>query len=193
MFAVLGGGWFAGAIGARLLGALARGTSVGAVPCAAAVAVLWAVAALHGGPPTWLPVVFALAWFGVLLGLVDLTQRRLPDALTLSAFPVLATAIALHDPSDLPRAASGAVVFGAAHLLVAVLVPSAMGGGDVKLAFTLGAVLGAVSWYALLVGAVLACAVTLVLGLVARRSLDRGIPHGPGLLVATWVVAVFAL
>jgi leader peptidase (prepilin peptidase)/N-methyltransferase len=63
-----------------------------------------------------------------------------------------------------------------------------MGGGDVKLAGSLGAVLGAVGWPAMAVAAVLAAAGTALLA-VARRT--NHAPHGPSLLAATWLIAAF--
>jgi hypothetical protein len=49
-------------------------------------------------------------------------------------------------------------------------------------------VLGAVSWSALLLGPVIAAAVTAGLALAGR---DRSPPHGPGLLAAALLAAVF--
>ncbi|MET1073358.1 MAG: prepilin peptidase, partial [Umezawaea sp.] len=114
----------------------------------------------------------------------------LPDALTLPAYPA---AVALLVPAGgqvVLRAAVGGLLLGAAHLAVRLLAPSALGGGDVKLAAPLGAVLGAVSYAAVPLGALLASAFTL---LVALTRPNGGIPHGPGLLASTWVIAVFTL
>jgi leader peptidase (prepilin peptidase)/N-methyltransferase len=83
---------------------------------------------------------------------------------------------------------AGAGVFLAAHVLVRLVSPSAMGAGDVKLAGSLGAVLGAVGWPALVVGAALAAGIT---GLLAAGSRAATVPHGPGLLASTWLVAAF--
>ena len=180
-------GFLAGAVGAGLLRRLPRGADVCWLWCAVPTAVLWFVAwAL--APPPWLPVPLVLAWFGVLLTVTDLRHRRLPDALTLPAYPVVGVTLWLCD-ADPWRAVAGCVVFGGFHLLVRLVSPSAMGGGDVKLAGPLGAVLASVSWPALPLAAGLASAVTLVLGLWWRGD---GLPHGPGLLAATWLVAVSA-
>ncbi|MFD2400193.1 hypothetical protein ACFSVJ_30210 [Prauserella oleivorans] len=64
-----------------------------------------------------------------------------------------------------------------------------------KLAGSLGGVLGATGWPAVVVAACTAAVVTAVLALAAallrvRRWRD-GVPHGPGLLLATCLVVVF--
>jgi leader peptidase (prepilin peptidase)/N-methyltransferase len=70
--------------------------------------------------------------------------------------------------------------------------------GDVKPAGSVGAVLGSVGWAALVVGAGLAAVVTTALAIVSAASArlrrerftrwQSGVPHGPGLLIATWLV-----
>ncbi|MFD1150979.1 prepilin peptidase [Saccharothrix hoggarensis] len=180
-------GLVAGALGAHLLRRLPRGANVSPLWCAVPTAVLW-LAAWALAPPHWLPVPLLLAWLGVLLVVTDLRHGRLPDALTLPAYPAVAVTLWLCG-ADLWRAVAGCLVFGGFHLVVRLLSPAAMGGGDVKLAGSLGAVLGAVSWAALPAGAVLASVITLALGL---RWPGATVPHGPGLLAATWLVAVSA-
>ncbi|HEX7303634.1 prepilin peptidase [Lentzea sp.] len=135
---------------------------------------LWTVAAVLDAPPSS----YLLAWFGVVLALVDLRHHRLPDALTLP----LAAALLLLESHRLGAAALGAVVFGGAHLAVRRVNPRLMGGGDVKLAFGLGAPL---ALSALLPAAILSSAVTLAVAALRRT---RHVPHGPGLLAATWAL-----
>ncbi|MCP2166667.1 Type IV leader peptidase family protein [Goodfellowiella coeruleoviolacea] len=195
----------AGHVGARLLARLRRGTRVPPPWCQLAVGLLWALVAARwaGGGLSgwWLPVPLALAWFGVLLSAVDLIHQRLPNALTLPAYPVFAAllAVAAGWAGGWPvavRALLGCLVFGGLHLLVHLVAPAALGAGDVKLSGSLGAVLAALSWSALPVAAVVAAGLTLVLGGLARFTPVRwgraGIPHGPGLLAATWLVATFS-
>lgn len=135
---------------------------------------LWTVADALDAPPSS----YLLAWFGIVLAMVDLRHHRLPDALTLP----LAAALLLLESHRLGAAALAAVIFGGAHLAVRRLKPALMGGGDVKLAFGLGAPLGLPL---LLPAAMLSSAVTLALAAI-RRS--RRVPHGPGLLAATWAL-----
>jgi leader peptidase (prepilin peptidase)/N-methyltransferase len=142
-------------------------------------------------PWWWVPVPLLLGWFAVPLVAADVRHHRLPDVLTLSAYPALGLALAVAgtvDPGLALRSLAGVVVFGGAHALVRVLAPAALGGGDVKLAGSLGAVLGALGWPSLAVAAVLAgcCTALLAIGLRAGAA-----PHGPGLLAATWLVAAF--
>lgn len=129
----------------------------------------------------WVPLL--LGWLAVPLAAADLTSRRLPDALTLATYPVLVLAVL---PGAGWRALAGVAVFGGAHLVVRALAPRAMGGGDVKLAGGLGAVLGALGWADLALAAALAAIGTLLLAVVTR---SRTAPHGPGLLAATWLLA----
>ncbi|ANZ42199.1 hypothetical protein BBK82_45980 [Lentzea guizhouensis] len=141
---------------------------------ALALSSLWTVAQVLDAPPTS----YALAAFGVLLTAIDLRHHRLPDALTL---PLAVTLLAL-EFHRLGAAVLGAVVFGGAHLAIRRWRPAVMGGGDVKLAFGLGAVLPVPS---LLPAAILSSAVTLAIAALRRA---RQAPHGPGLLAATWAL-----
>ena len=147
----------------------------------------------HALPLCWTPVPLVVCWLGVPLVAVDLARRRLPDAITLPAYPLVASAlgIAAAGPPGgglLLRAFVGALAFGGAHGLVRWMAPAGMGAGDVKLAGSLGAVLGALGWAALAAGALGAATVTL---LVAAATRSRVVAHGPGLLTATWLLATF--
>ena len=167
-------------------------------PVVVATALLWSLVVwrwLSGGWPSWwLPVPLVVTALTVPLVAADLRHRRLPNALTLPAYPALGLAIAagaFMGPGGalLLRALAAAATFGGLHLLVHALSRRSLGAGDVKLAGALGGVLGAVSWAALVVGAVLAAVVTVVLAAVRRWT--GGVPHGPGLLAAASLVAVF--
>jgi leader peptidase (prepilin peptidase)/N-methyltransferase len=136
----------------------------------------------------------------VLLTVTDLRHRRLPDALTLPAYPLVGAAIIASAGfgGGWPLAAGaalGAVTFFAIHAAVHVLRPQSLGAGDVKLAGPLGAVLGAVGWPALILAAWFAAICTLVLRLIVPRHIAvtwwNGIPHAPGLLTATTIVALY--
>lgn len=197
-------GALAGLVARVLVGRLRRGARVPPPWCELAVGGLWAccggwwAAGVLAG--RWLPLLLALGWLGVAAGAVDLARRRLPDALTLPALPVALVLTAPLGPSAAGRAVLGAAVLFGAHLAVRLLAPGALGAGDVKLAGVLGAVLGAVSWPALVLGVGLAAALSTaaavagwLVGRLAGRPRSGGVvPHGPGMLAAGWLVVVAA-
>lgn len=203
-------GAVAGAAARWLLGRLRRGVRVPAPWCELGVAVAWgATGALAGGgagpvAPHLLPVLLGLGWLAVAASAVDVVHRRLPDALTLPALPV---ALLLLAPVGWPAVRRGLVAAGVAvvaYAVVHVAAPAALGAGDVKLAAPLGAVLGAASWEAVALGAVLAALLSVAAavivagrggGATALRSAalrSTALPHGPAMLVAAWLVATAA-
>lgn len=157
------------------------------------------------GLPTAIP---AYLWFvavGIALALIDLDVRRLPDAITLPAYPVLAvllTAAALlaGEPESLLRAAVGAGVSFLFYYLLAILKPGAMGFGDVKTAGLVGGMLAFVSYPVLLVGTAAAFFLGAAVGLTAiaaqRTSRVTTVPFGPfmvtGALLAVFIGAPLA-
>lgn len=132
-----------------------------------------------------------LGSLGVALGAIDLAVHRLPDRLTLPAYPVLvlllgAAAVVGHDYAALGRALLAAVALTASYLVLALLRPGQLGGGDIKLAGLTGLALGWLGWPAVIAGAVLGFALTAVVSLAllaARRiSLRDSIAFGPFML-----------
>lgn len=187
-----GFGMLAGALARWLLGRLRRGAAVARPWCELLTGLLWAAsgtwwsAGRLGGQ--WLPLLLGLGWLAVAAGAVDLLRHRLPDALTLPALPV---ALMLTTPlggAAVGRAASGAAVLAGGYLLIRLVAPAALGAGDVKLAAPVGAALAAVSWPALLLGALVASVLTLLMSVALWACSDRGVPHGPALLAAGWLV-----
>jgi leader peptidase (prepilin peptidase)/N-methyltransferase len=183
--------------GARLLlGQLRRGARIAPPWCEIAAGVLWAAVAAAWAvgviPAAWVPALLGLGWFGVAAGGVDLAHRRLPDALTLPALPVALLLLLPLGPTAVMHGLAGAALAVGAHGAVHLVVPRAMGAGDVKLAAPLGAVLAAAGWPALVLAALLAAVLTAVLGVagLATRRLGRraALPHGPSMLAATWLV-----
>ncbi|MCV7040677.1 prepilin peptidase [Mycolicibacterium moriokaense] len=122
-----------------------------------------------------------LAWF-VGLSWYDVRERRLPNWLTVpGAATILAGAVvAGHGTS----AAAGAASLFAIYLALHLTAPTAMGGGDVKLAIGIGALTGAFGvdvWSLAALGApLLTAAVAVVAGV---GSTARTVPHGPSMCV----------
>ncbi|MDI5981483.1 prepilin peptidase [Amycolatopsis magusensis] len=192
-------GWFAGLAGRWALRRTMPPVQLPDWRAVAVLALLWPVVGWLSASSWWLPVPLAVVTVAVPLSVVDLGERRLPDALTLPAYPLFGAALvwaSIEDGPDLLwRALLGALVFGGLHVAIHRVIPHALGAGDVKLTGSLGLVLGAVGWTAMLLAVTVAALVTATLGLLARirgsPTWDDGIPHGPGLLAATSLVAVF--
>jgi leader peptidase (prepilin peptidase) / N-methyltransferase len=165
----------------------------------ATAAVLVLLLGRFGGQPDVAAFAF-LGALGVALSAIDIAVQRLPDRLTLPAFPVLIALLAgsaaiQHDAGALARALLGGAALAAAYLLLALLRPGQLGGGDIKLAGLAGLVLGWLGWPTLLAGAALGFLLSAVASLAllaARRiTLRSQICFGPFLLGGT-LIAILA-
>lgn len=141
-----------------------------------------------------LPAVLYLVGAGIALSLIDVDVHRLPNAIVLPGYPVLAalllgaTAVS-GDWAALLRAGVGAAILLGFYLIITLIHPAGMGWGDVKLSGLLGAVLGYVGWTALLVGAVagfasgaVVAAAAMAIGRAGRRT---ALPFGPFMFLGT--------
>ncbi len=142
----------------------------------------------------------ALVW-GLVLAFIDLDVRRLPDWLTLPAYPVAAAALAgcsaaTGDWSALARAAACAGIAVLGFLLAALFSPGAegLGLGDVKLSGTLAGLLGWISWwnalYGMLTGFVLGGLVAAILLIGRRAGRQATLSFGPAMLLGGYLWAV---
>jgi leader peptidase (prepilin peptidase)/N-methyltransferase len=128
-----------------------------------------------------------IAWMAA-LSLVDIRERRLPNALTLPGAAVI-LAVAAVCGRGLP-AVLGAAALAGAYLVVHLVAPAAMGAGDVKLAVGLGALTGALSvdiWALAALGAPL---LTAAWGLLTGM---RTVPHGPSMCLSTTAALLLAI
>ena len=121
-----------------------------------------------------------LASVSIVLTLIDVRSHRLPNAIVLPSYAVLAMLF------------TGACLFGAPwQNLLRAIRSGGMGGGDVKLAGVLGAALGWIGWGSLVVGAFAAFLIGGLVGLalIATRRASRttSIPFGPFMLVGAWI------
>ncbi|MGH4026014.1 MAG: prepilin peptidase [Pseudonocardiaceae bacterium] len=195
--AVAGVGLVAGAGGATLLRRIPRGVPVPAPVCVVGVAVAWGGvgARIDRLPVWWWPVPLVLGWAAVLLAAADVAVRRLPDALTVPAYPVAAGLLGIaalgSGDGELPvRGLIGALLWAGGYAAVRLVSPGALGGGDVKLAGSLGALTAAGSWSALLLAVLLATVLTALIAGPARLFGRRDVPHGPGMVAAAWLVVL---
>lgn len=149
--------------------------------------------------PEFWPVLVAylyLASICIALTMIDLDTHRLPNAIVLPSYPVLAVLFALACVLGAPweallRATIGGLALFAFYFLLRVVKPEGMGGGDVKLAGVFGATLGWIGWGALVVGAFAAFLIGGIVGLalMATRRATRksAIPFGPYMVAGAWV------
>jgi leader peptidase (prepilin peptidase) / N-methyltransferase len=165
--------------------------------CAAAVALLaWRFADT--------PEVAAFCLFGALgvaLAAIDLKVQRLPDKLTLPAYPAIlallgAAALIGHHGWPLARAGLGCLALGGTYLLLGLIRPGGIGGGDIKLAGLVGLALGWLGWQVLLGGAalgfVLAALAALALLAARRITLRSHISFGPFMIGGAMLVLLAA-
>lgn len=138
-------------------------------------------------PRLW-PAYLYVAAIGVALALIDLDVHRLPDAIVVPSYGVLAALLLIGwDPHALLRALGGAAALFAFYYLIAVIAKGAMGFGDVKLAGVLGGAMAYISWGTLLTGAFLAfiagSLVGVILMAIGKAGRKTAIPFGPFMII----------
>jgi leader peptidase (prepilin peptidase) / N-methyltransferase len=153
-------------------------------------AVLALLLGRFGGQPDVVAFGF-LGALGVALSAIDIAVQRLPDPLVLPAYPAVFSLLAVaaligHDAGALERALLGSAALTICYLLLALLRPGQLGGGDIKLAGLAGLTLGWLGWPTLLTGAALGFLLSAVASLAllaARRiTLRSQVCFGPFLL-----------
>jgi len=164
--------------------------------------VTWWFVALWGaatGTPAWWAALAGYLWFAaatLALAIIDLEHQRLPDAVVLPALVVVAALLSASaalngDWARLASTLGGSVALFVFYLVVALVYPRGIGGGDVKLAPVIGAALGFCGWPALVVGAfagfLLGAVVGLALVAMRRATRKSGIPFGPFMLLGAWL------
>jgi leader peptidase (prepilin peptidase)/N-methyltransferase len=155
------------------------------------VLVTWRLHSLDRLPglPAWL----YFTSIAIALAAIDLDCHRLPNAIVLPSYPVLALLLAgpalwQQDYPALLRTAIGAAALFGGYFALALAYPKGMGFGDVKLAGLIGGMLGWLSYSALLVGAFAAFVLGGVAGIAviaSRRGTGKTpLPFGPFMLAA---------
>jgi leader peptidase (prepilin peptidase)/N-methyltransferase len=148
-----------------------------------------------------LPAYLYLAAIGVALTVIDWRLGRLPNAIVLPSYPVVAALLTLAsamtgDWAALGRAGIGGAALGAFYWIVC-LISRGMGWGDAKLSGLLGMGLAWIGWGAFAIGSLAPFALGAVFGLatmVLRRT-GRGtaIPFGPWMCVGAALGCAFGL
>jgi leader peptidase (prepilin peptidase)/N-methyltransferase len=153
----------------------------------------WAIGDL--GAWAALPAYLLFAWLTVGLIWIDLDVHRLPVGLVvptagwLVGLLVVAT-LATGEPRWV-GALIGAAVMGLVYLLLGVLPGGGVGGGDVRLAPVIGALLGWLSLahvvVGLMAGFLIGGLAAIALLLLGRVGLKTSIAYGPAMCLGAWV------
>lgn len=150
-----------------------------------------------GVRPVSAAIVYAVALAALLAAsAVDAVEQRLPNTLTVGtgAFALVAlSAVSMATGAGSPwRALAGGATFGAWILIGALAARDGYGLGDVKLAVTIGILLGWISWLALAIGVIVTQLSIVCLLLHARLRHQPRVALGPafvaGVLAAILLV-----
>lgn len=149
--------------------------------------------AISRGDPVWL-LLLPMTVLGLAAAVVDVGERRLPDALIqpllLTTTAALVTVAAYqHDATGAMRSLGTAAVITAVALVIKLLRSAAIGWGDIKLIPSTGMVLG---WADVALFGVLLWAVGIGISALltsGRRDHDV-VPYGPALIVGTLAAVV---
>jgi leader peptidase (prepilin peptidase)/N-methyltransferase len=156
--------------------------------------------AVRIGLSSALPAFLYLGAAGVALALIDIDVHRLPNAIVLPSYAVGAlllgaAAVADSNGHGALRSLVGAAALFAFYFLLALVYPSGMGFGDVKLAGILGMYLGWLGYAELVVGGFLGFLFGGVLGgalmLVGKAGRKTKIPFGPFMLLGAFVAVLW--
>ena len=148
------------------------------------------------GPAWSLPAFFWFATVTVVVGLVDLGHRLIPNRILLPGTAIglllLLGGAALDERlGDVPEAVASGAGYFALLLIPALLTGGAIGMGDVKLAFLLGLFAGYGGWEVTLLAGmgafVLAGAVVVLLLVFRVVARNDHIPFGPFMVLAAWI------
>lgn len=134
--------------------------------------------------------VLFISFLLIIIAFVDLRSRIIPDFMVLIVFAagIMTTVILKKNFLD----SLLGMVAGGGLLLLLALIPGAMGGGDVKLMFALGSILGLTrTLYAVMIAFIAAAAISLIFLLFKVVDRKETIPFGPFLTLGAFVALLF--
>lgn len=171
------------------------------ITVAVSTGLVWGLLALRLGPAAVLPAALAFAAASSVLAVVDLAEKRLPNAvivplLAAVAVLLLAASALTGTWSRMLAALIGCAAMFLLFVLLTLVAPRSLGMGDVKLAAPVGLLLG---WFGLgawllgLVAGAVIGGVVAVIALASRRVTLRGsVAFGPAMLAGA-VLAVLVV
>lgn len=147
-----------------------------------------------------LPGFLALGWTMVVLSVIDLDTKRIPNVITIRAAPVVGVLLVVAaliegQPWTAVRVLGGGAAAFAGMLVLALLARGGLGMGDVKLAGLLGLGLGHLSWAHVLLGIfggfLIGGVVAIGLLVTGVRSRKDAVPFGPSLCAGALATILF--
>jgi leader peptidase (prepilin peptidase)/N-methyltransferase len=163
----------------------------------AGTALTFALTAVRFGPSWELPAFLFLAGAAVLLTVIDLQHKLLPNRIVLPSIGIGAgllavAALSTGEWTALLRGVIAAAVLYVVFVVLVLISPGSIGMGDAKLAALLGLYLGWLGWELVLLGIAagfVVQAVLAVLLLATRRvGLKGELPFGPAMLLGAALV-----
>lgn len=161
---------------------------------------LWLATTLWAGLRPHLVVYLVFATVLLILSVIDLEHRKIPNKVlwpaAVASVPLLVLAALLEsEPERILWAAMGAAAYGLPMLALGLLVPKGMGGGDIKLAGYLGLHLGWIGLHRVPVGAFLGFSIGSILGvglmLAGRKGRKDTIPFGPSMAAGALISMIW--
>lgn len=165
------------------------------------VAVLFALLALGFGLSPELPAYLFLAAASVVLSIVDVAEKRLPNVAILATAAIIALLLTLAAAVGNDWGAALGALLGAGALfgvynVLALISPNGIGMGDVKLSAVIGLGLGYLGWgtwlVGLLAGFLVGSVVSLAVLALRKATLRSLIPFGPSMLVGAFIAILFS-
>ena len=160
-------------------------------------ALLFALTAVRFGLSWELPAFLFLAGTAVLLTIVDVQHKLLPNRIVLPSIGIGAALLAVAalgtgDWTALLRGVVAAAVLLVVFFVLVLISPRSIGMGDAKLAALLGLYLGWLGWEVVLLGIAAGFVVQAVLALLLlasrRIGLKGELPFGPAMLIGAALV-----
>ncbi|MEV6644504.1 A24 family peptidase [Amycolatopsis sp. NPDC051371] len=163
--------------------------------------VSWASGAAIGQWPPLIPAAVSFGLLAVPAAAIDSVEHRIPNQLSLPLAGAMTISLAgaafvARDSVSGVRALVGALVWGGL-LLMSFLLTGQPGPGDVKLAPSIGALLGWFGWPCVLGGLVTTYLLTAAVGVVGAaagryRLRDGHVPMGPPMVAAALILSTLA-
>ena len=150
---------------------------------------LFALAMWHFGLSWELAVAILFISLLVIINVTDIVYMLIPNKILLFFLPLLLVARIISPLEPWWDSLVGGIVGFSVLLLIAVLSKGGMGGGDIKLFFLIGLVLGAI--YTLLT-LFLASFIGMIVGIILLKIRGKGrktpVPFGPSIAIAAIIV-----